>query len=112
VRRVRLQLIQSTPTGPIACPLGNLTGERGDNPKMAPLLDKAYREWESHLERGLKSLQDNGKLADDADPARLAQTAMTSVQGGLLLAHLRHDITPISDALKLALDHLKSHARR
>ncbi len=104
-------LVQKTPTGPIACPLGNLTGELGDDPKMSPLLDAAYREWESHLERGLRSLQDKGKLARDADTARLAQTAMACVQGGLLMAHLRHDIAPIADALKLALDHLKSHAR-
>ncbi|WP_370306338.1 TetR/AcrR family transcriptional regulator [Amycolatopsis sp. WAC 01375] len=103
--------IQTTPKGPIACPLGNLTGELGDDPKMAPLLDKAYREWESHLERGLKSLQAKGKLVDDADPARLAQAAMACVQGGLLMAHVRHDITPIADALRIALDHLKSHAR-
>ncbi|WP_410604917.1 TetR/AcrR family transcriptional regulator [Amycolatopsis sp. lyj-90] len=103
--------IQATPKGPIACPLGNLAGELGDDPKIAPLLDKAYREWESHLESGLKSLRDQGKLAEDADPARLAQTAMACVQGGLLMAHLRHDVTPIEDALKLALDHLRSHAR-
>ncbi|WP_370451224.1 TetR/AcrR family transcriptional regulator [Amycolatopsis sp. WAC 01416] len=103
--------IQTTPKGPIACPLGNLTGELGDDPKMAPLLDKAYREWESHLERGLKSLQAKGKLVDDADPARLAQAAMACVQGGLLMAHVRHDVTPIADALRIALDHLKSHAR-
>ncbi len=103
--------IQSSPKGPIACPLGNLTGEIGDDPKMAALLDNAYREWESHLENGLKSLQEKGKLAEDADPARLAQTAMSCVQGGLLLAHLRHDITPIADALELALDHLRRHAR-
>ncbi|WP_370456441.1 TetR/AcrR family transcriptional regulator [Amycolatopsis sp. WAC 04169] len=104
--------IQTTPKGPIACPLGNLTGELGDDPKMAPLLDKAYREWESHLQRGLESLREQGKLVEGADPARLAQAALTCVQGGLLMAHLRHDITPIADALKIALDHLKSHARR
>ncbi|WP_409495280.1 TetR/AcrR family transcriptional regulator [Amycolatopsis sp. cmx-11-12] len=104
--------IQTTPKGPIACPLGNLAGELGDDPKIGPLLDNAYREWESHLERGLKSLREQGKLAEDADPARLAQAAMACVQGGLLMAHLRHDITPIADALKIALDHLKSHARR
>ncbi|MGY6657541.1 TetR/AcrR family transcriptional regulator [Amycolatopsis sp. TRM77291] len=103
--------IQTTPKGPIACPLGNLTGELGDDPKMAPLLDKAYREWESHLQLGLESLREKGKLAEDADPARLAQAAMTCVQGGLLMAHLRHDVTPIADALEIALDHLKSHAR-
>ncbi|WP_038521155.1 TetR/AcrR family transcriptional regulator [Amycolatopsis japonica] len=103
--------IQTTPKGPIACPLGNLTGELGDDPKMAPLLDKAYREWESHLQRGLESLREQGKLVEGADPARLAQAALTCVQGGLLMAHLRHDVTPIADALKIALDHLRSHAR-
>ncbi|MGK4598342.1 TetR/AcrR family transcriptional regulator [Amycolatopsis sp. w19] len=103
--------IQTTPKGPIACPLGNLTGELGDDPKMAPLLDKAYREWESHLQRGLESLREQGKLVEGADPARLAQAALTCVQGGLLMAHLRHDVTPIADALEIALDYLKSHAR-
>ncbi|MEU5259896.1 TetR/AcrR family transcriptional regulator [Amycolatopsis sp. NPDC021455] len=94
--------------GPIACPLGNLAGEVGDNPKLAPLVDQAYRKWESHLEQGLITLRDKGELAPDADPARLAQAAMTSVQGGLLLAHIRHDITALEDALRIALTHLHS----
>jgi TetR/AcrR family transcriptional repressor of nem operon len=94
--------------GPIACPLGNLAGEVGDNPKLAPLVDQAYRRWESHLERGLVTLRDQGELAPGADPARLAQAAMTSVQGGLLLAHIRHDITALEDALRIALTHLRS----
>jgi AcrR family transcriptional regulator len=97
--------------GPIACPLGNLAGEVGDNPKLAPLVDQAYRKWESYLERGLTTLRDKGELAPDADPARLAQAAMTSIQGGLLLAHIRHDITALEDALRIALTHLRSHAR-
>ncbi len=94
--------------GPIACPLGNLAGEVGDNPKLAPLVDQAYRKWESYLEQGLTALRDKGELAPGADPARLAQAAMTSVQGGLLLAHIRHDITPLEDALRIALTHLHS----
>jgi AcrR family transcriptional regulator len=94
--------------GPIACPLGNLAGEVGDNPKLAPLVDQAYRKWESHLVRGLIALRDAGELAPGTDPARLAQAAMTSVQGGLLMAHIRHDITALEDALQIALTHLRS----
>jgi TetR/AcrR family transcriptional repressor of nem operon len=93
--------------GPIACPLGNLAGEVGDNPKLAPLVDQAYRTWEAHLERGLTTLRNKGELVAGADPARLAQAAMTSVQGGLLLAHLRHDITALEDALQIALTYLR-----
>ncbi|MEU4252200.1 TetR/AcrR family transcriptional regulator [Amycolatopsis sp. NPDC026612] len=100
--------IHRRPGGPIACPLGNLAGEVGDNPKLAPLVDQAYRKWESYLELGLKTLQDSGELVRSADPARLAQAAMTSVQGGLLLAHIRHDITALEDALRIALTHLHS----
>ncbi|MEV7093659.1 TetR/AcrR family transcriptional regulator [Amycolatopsis sp. NPDC051045] len=96
--------------GPIACPLGNLAGEVGDHPQLAPLVDQAYRAWESHLVRGLETLREKGELAPDADPARLAQAAMTSVQGGLLLAHLRHDLTALEDALRIALTHLRGHA--
>jgi TetR/AcrR family transcriptional repressor of nem operon len=100
--------IHRRPGGPVACPLGNLAGELGDNPTIAPLVDRAYRTWESYLERGLTILRDRGELAPDADPARLAQAAMTSVQGGLLLAHVRHDITALEDALRIALTHLHS----
>lgn len=92
---------------PIACPLGNLAGEVGDNPKLAPLVNQAYRVWESHLARGLTTLRDKGELASDADPARLAQAAMTSVHGGLLLAHIRHDLTALQDALSIALSYLR-----
>ncbi|HEV7980182.1 TetR/AcrR family transcriptional regulator [Amycolatopsis sp.] len=103
--------IQRGPDGPIACPLGNLAGELGDDEKIAPLLDKAYREWESHLARGLETLRDNGLLNADADPGRLAQSTLACLQGGLLLAHVRRDITPLVDILAIAIANLRLHAR-
>jgi len=103
--------VQRGPGGPIACPLGNLSGELGDDEKIAPLLDKAYREWESHLTRGLETLRDNGLLNADADPGRLAQSTLACLQGGLLLAHVRRDITPLVDVLGIAIANLKLHAR-
>ncbi|MCU1683657.1 MAG: TetR family transcriptional regulator [Amycolatopsis sp.] len=97
------------PGGPSACPLGNLTGELGSDSTYAPLIDKAYRTWESYLARGLTLLQDKGELAADADPGRLAQATMACLQGGLLLSHIRRDIIPLSDALHIALESLKRH---
>ncbi len=94
---------------PIACPLGNLAGELGDDPKVAPLLDRAYRTWESHLTRGLERLRDQGELPAGTDLARLAQAAMACVQGGLLLAHIRGDLTALEDALHIAVAHLRAH---
>jgi TetR/AcrR family transcriptional regulator, transcriptional repressor for nem operon len=105
----RLLEIQRGPAGPIACPLGNLAGELGDDEKIGPLIDQAYRVWESHLVKGLITLRDKGELAADVDPERLAQSTMACLQGGLLLAHLRHDVTPLADVMQVALENLKRH---
>ncbi|WP_326945034.1 TetR/AcrR family transcriptional regulator [Amycolatopsis sp. NBC_01307] len=102
--------VQRRAAAPIPCPLGNLAGELGDDPKVRPLLDQAYRTWESHLTRGLERLRDQGELAAGADPARLAQAAMACVQGGLLLAHIRGDLTALEDALHIAVAHLRAHS--
>jgi hypothetical protein len=101
--------LQRGPQGPIPCPLGNLAGELGDDEKIGPLIDQAYRVWESYLIKGLITLQDKGELAADADPERLAQSTMACLQGGLLLAHLRHDVTPLADVMQVALESLKRH---
>lgn len=102
--------IHRGPSGPVACPLGNVAGELGDDPRVAELLDTAYRTWEGKLARGLHVLRNKGKLRADADPERLAQLAMVCLQGGLQMAHVRRDITPLEDGLRLAIAHLRQHA--
>lgn len=99
----------STPAGPLACPLGCLVGELDSEPALAKALDNAYRQWEAPLAQGLRNLHDKGELRTTADPDRLAATTMAALQGGLMLAHLRGDVTILADALAMALDHLKSH---
>lgn len=102
----------STPAGPMACPLGCLVGEFDSEPLLARALDAAYRQWEAPLANGLRNLRDNGELRTAADPGRLAATTMAALQGGLMLAHLRGDVTVLADALTMALDNLKSHRAR
>ncbi|MFL6053178.1 MAG: TetR/AcrR family transcriptional regulator [Actinoallomurus sp.] len=97
------------PGGPLACPLGSLAGELDGDSALHVELDAALRTWESYLARGLTRLQERGELRGDADPARLAATAMAALQGGLMLAHLRNDITPLRDALAMAMDHLRAN---
>lgn len=104
-----LLALHSGPDGPMACPLGSLAGELSDDPVLSHDLDDALRSWESHLARGLAQLRERGELRADAEPARLATTAMCALQGGLMLAHLRRDITPLRDALAMALAHLRAN---
>lgn len=101
--------LHTTPAGPLACPLGCLVGELDSEPALARALDDAYRRWEAPLAAGLRTLRDNGELRTAADPDRLAASTMAALQGGLMLAHLRGDVTVLADALAMALDHLKSH---
>ncbi|MFF4755341.1 TetR/AcrR family transcriptional regulator [Streptomyces sp. NPDC002514] len=104
-----LLALQAGPAGTAACPLGSLAGELDDDPDLHQELDAAFRTWESFLAGGLDRLRERGLLRADADPARLAAATMAALQGGLMLAHLRRDITPLQDALTMALAHLRSH---
>ena len=96
------------PAGPRACPLGGMAGELACDANLRDELDAAFRTWESYLARALTRLHARGELRGDADPDRLAAAAMAALQGGLMLANLRSDVTPLRDALTMALDHLRT----
>jgi AcrR family transcriptional regulator len=105
-----LLAMHSGPGGPMACPLGSLAGELDDDPGLRTELDAAFRCWESYLARGLVRLRERGELRTAGDPAQLAARTIAALQGGLMLAHLRRDITPLRDALAMALRQLRAHA--
>jgi TetR/AcrR family transcriptional regulator, transcriptional repressor for nem operon len=96
----------SAPGGPFACPLGTMAAELKNDETFRPLLDDAFRRWEAPLARGLQRMQDRGELVADADPARLATAVIAALQGGMLLARVRGDVTPLRDALDSAVAQL------
>jgi len=96
----------SAPGGPFACPLGTMAAELKTDETFRPSLDAAFRRWEAPLARGLQTMQDRGDLVADADPARLATAVIAALQGGMLLARVRGDITPLQDALGSAVAQL------
>ncbi|MFG2059754.1 hypothetical protein ACGFI9_37675 [Micromonospora sp. NPDC048930] len=64
------------------------------------------------LAAGIERMRDNGELAVDADPARLATGLTAALQGGSLLARTNRDIAPLGAALDLALSYVRSHSAR
>ncbi len=96
----------SAPGGPFACPLGTIAAELKNDEKFRPLLDAAFRQWEAPLARGLHMMQDRGALVADADPERLATAVIAALQGGMLLARVHGDITPLRDGLEGAIAQL------
>ena len=91
------------------CPLGSLASELADRSEPArQVLTTCFTEWEAYLVDGFSAMREDGLLSPQADPAELAVTVMTALQGGLLLAQTTRDVRP----LELALDMAIAHAER
>jgi hypothetical protein len=48
-------------------------------------------------------VHDHGEPVASADPRRLATALLSAYQGGLLLAQVRGELSPLRDALDVAL---------
>jgi TetR/AcrR family transcriptional regulator, transcriptional repressor for nem operon len=92
------------------CPLGSLVGELADQSEPARcVLAQCFTEWQSYLSEGIQAMRDNGELAAQADPADLALTLMTALQGGLLMAQATRSARPLELALNMALQHMAGY---
>lgn len=95
------------------CPLGSLVGEVADQSEPARrVLAQCFAEWQSYLSAGLAVMRDNGELAAQAEPAELALTLISALQGGLLMAQATRSARPLELTLNMALQHLSGYRRR
>ena len=95
------------------CPLGSLVGELADQSEPAQrVLAQCFAEWQSYLSEGFEAMRDKGELAARADPAELALTVMSALQGGLLMAQATRSARPLELALNMALQHMAVYRRR
>ena len=96
-----------------ACPLGSLVGQlAGQSEPARRMLAQCFAQWQSYLSEGFEAMRDNGELAAQADPAELALTVMTALQGGLLMAQATRSARPLELALGMALQHVAAYRRR
>ncbi|WP_293235758.1 TetR/AcrR family transcriptional regulator [Mycolicibacterium sp.] len=98
--------LHAPPEGPFACPLGTMAAELKNDEAFRPLLDAAFRRWELPLADGLRAMKRRGEIKRSADPDRLAATVIAALQGGMLLARVRNDVTVLKDALSSAIAEL------
>ena len=93
------------------CPLGSLAGQLAEHdPQARAALAEGLGRWQDSIRRSLEALQAQAELRDDADPAALAATTMTLIQGGLLLTQVRRDPQQLRAALDAALTLLRTQA--
>lgn len=81
--------------------------ERSDSARQE--LAQSFGEWQSYLSAGLATMRDKGELSADADPAELALTLLSALQGGLLMAQTMRSARPVELAVDMALGHLATY---
>lgn len=101
---------QSRDGGPFGCPLGTIAAELKNDETFRPSLDAAFARWEAPLAHGLQAMKHRGELGRTAKPARLAATVIAALQGGMLLARVRGDVTVLRDTLDGAMTELRRWA--
>ncbi|WP_163509020.1 TetR/AcrR family transcriptional regulator [Fodinicola acaciae] len=91
------------------CTLGSLASEiiKTDLDVRAELAN-AFEQWADIFRTGLERMRRLGRINADADPAQLAHLLLSAFQGGMLLAQVARDITPLKDALHAAIDHVET----
>jgi TetR/AcrR family transcriptional repressor of nem operon len=87
----------------------------GDGASLLELADRSeparealaacFAEWEAYLVDGFTAMREDGLISREADPAELAVTVMTALQGGLLLAQTTREVRPLELALDMAIAH-------
>ncbi|MBA3288770.1 MAG: TetR family transcriptional regulator C-terminal domain-containing protein [Acidimicrobiia bacterium] len=93
------------------CPLGSLVAEVVDrDDRLRAIAAEAFSQWERWLATGLMALQERGGLRRDADPGRLAEEAMATIQGGYLLSTMKRDAQPMRRALDAVLARIATFA--
>jgi AcrR family transcriptional regulator len=93
------------------CSLGSLASEiLKTDLDVHGQLAGVFEQWHDIFCDGLQRMQRLGRINTSADPARLAHMFLAAYQGGMLLAQITRDITPLQDSLYAAVDHLRTFA--
>ena len=93
------------------CPVGSLANELADHNEAArDALLVAFDTWRRALVSGFVLMQQRGDLRPDTEPDALANAVIASIQGGILLARIDRDGTPLRDALDQTLRTLRAAA--
>jgi AcrR family transcriptional regulator len=92
------------------CPLTSLVTQLGRmTPGAQAVIAELMAQWQAQIAAGIARLQAGGQVAADLDASRTAAAILAGIQGGVVMFMATGDLTPLSAALDLGLDHLRSH---
>lgn len=91
------------------CSLGSLASEIiKTDLDVHDQLASAFDQWRGIFRDGIERMQQLGRISAEADPTQLANLLLAAFQGGMLLAQVARDITPLKDALQTAIDYVQT----
>jgi AcrR family transcriptional regulator len=92
------------------CPLTALVTQLGRmTPGAQAVVAGLMAQWQAQIAAGITRMQASGHIAADLDASRTAAAILAGIQGGVVMLMATGDLTPLSAALDLGLDHLRSH---
>jgi AcrR family transcriptional regulator len=92
------------------CPLNALVTQLGRmTPGAQAVVAELMAQWQSQIAAGITRMQAAGEVAPGLDPARTAAAILAGIQGGVVMLMATGDLTPLSAALDLSLEHLRRH---
>ncbi len=81
------------------------------SPGLREELEMVFARIQSRLQKGLSAMKVRKELRSDANPKSLAQFAVASLQGGLLLSKTTKTTGELRNVLNHTLTYLRSFAR-
>lgn len=92
------------------CPIGTLSTEVAGHNEEARLAAAAgFDAWERLLAGVLERMRQRGELRADAEPARLATALLASIEGGMVLAQARKDMSSLRVAVEAGLAQVRTY---
>lgn len=93
------------------CSLGSLASEIiKTDLDVHDELASAFTQWRDIFRDGILHMQRLGSLSGEADPEQLANLLLAAFQGGMLLAQVAREASPLRDALQAAIDYVETFA--
>lgn len=91
----------------LGCPIGNLALEvPNEVPRAIPLLEENFEGWKRAIVGFLEPAR--ARFKPGTDLGRVADYALTVMEGGILLARSRRDIAPFDAAIEMLRNHLET----
>lgn len=91
------------------CSLGSLASEIiKTDLDVHDELGNAFEQWRGIFRDGIQQMQRSGRMSSEVDAGELATLVLAAFQGGMLLAQVSRDLSPLRDALQVAIDYLET----